>query len=153
MSMRFRIDTLLLAAIVASASLAVCAQTAPPDPAPSAAEAKAKAAAKKADDKKKADEKKKAEAKKRAEAKKKAEEKAEAKAEEPKAARKPPTLAPKTPTTAKVKQPGPGGPIVERRTVTDKGSSPFTLTDKDGKVVPTAPDAYDVSSATPPKKR
>lgn len=153
--MRFRIDTLLLAAIVASASLAVCAQTPPAaDPAKAGVDAKPTAAAKKEADVKKAEEKKKPEEKRKADAKKKAEEKK--KADEKKAAEKKPVAKlPETVTgtPAKgVKKPG-SGPMIEKRTVTDKGSSPFTLTDKDGKVIQTAPDAYDVSSATTPKKR
>ena len=34
-----------------------------------------------------------------------------------------------------------------------KGTPPPTLKDKDGKAIPTSPDAYDVSSALPPKKK
>lgn len=149
--MRFRIDTLALAAIVASASLAVCAQTAPPaDTAKAGVDAKPTAAAKKEADVKKAEERKKAAEKKKADAKKKADEKA--KATPQKQVTKLPETVTGTPAKG-VKKPGSGGAMIEKRTVTDKGSSPFSLTDKEGKAVPTAPDAYDVSSATTPKKR
>jgi membrane protein involved in colicin uptake len=143
--MRFRIHTLLLAAIVAAASLAVCAQTPPAaDPAKAGVDAKAAAEAKKEADVKKAEEKKKAAEKRKADAAKK-----KAKAAEKSLTQLP---EPVTGTPAKgVKKPG-SGPMVEKRTVTDKGSSPFTLTDKEGKTIPTAPDAYDVSSATPKKR-
>jgi colicin import membrane protein len=151
--MRIRIDTLVLAAALASAPLAVWAQAA----APAAPPKQMTVDEKKADDRKKADEKK-AEAKKKAaekkaEAAKKAADAKDAKKTEAKPMKKQPEAV--KPTATKVQSRGPGSaPIVEKRTVTDKGKSPFTLTDKDGKPVATSPDAYDVSSATtPPKKR
>lgn len=135
--MRNRIQSIVLAAALASAPLAVYAQAAPSD-APRPPPVKHLTV-----EEKKAEDLKKAEAKKKAAAKK----------TEAKPMKKQPEVAPKAPVKSNVKQPG-AGPIVEKRTVTDKGKSPFALTDKDGKPIATSPDAYDVSSATtPPKKR
>jgi hypothetical protein len=67
------------------------------------------------------------------------------------AAKKPPPkpAAAKKPEPAKA--PAPAKKPIEIKTMnTDK---PLVLRDKDGNVIPTSPDAYNVDSALPPKKR
>jgi hypothetical protein len=115
-------------ALLASVSLAVSAQMAPADP-PKPAPPKVDA--------------KKVEAKKD-EAKKPAAKKPPPK---PAVAKKP--EAPKKPEPAKAPAP-PKKPIEIKTMNTDK---PLVLRDKDGNVIPTSPDAYNVDSALPPKKR
>ena len=67
------------------------------------------------------------------------------------AAKKPPPkpAAAKKPEPAKKPTP-PKKPIEIKTLNTDK---PLVLRDKDGNVIPTSPDAYNVDSALPPKKR
>ena len=68
-------------------------------------------------------------------------------AKKPAVAKKP--EAPKKPEPAKAPAP-PKKPIEIKTMNTDK---PLVLRDKDGNVIPTSPDAYNVDSALPPKKR
>ena len=107
---------ILILAFVMCVSLAVSAQTIPPEPMKPAAAKDAK----------------------KDEAKK------------PVAKKPPPKpAAPKKPEPAKA--PAPAKKPIEIKTMnTDK---PLVLRDKDGNVIPTSPDAYNVDSALPPKKR
>jgi histone H1/5 len=127
-----RIPILTLGALVACLSLAVSAQTPPPEP-PKPAPPKV--------DAKKADAKK-------TDAKKVVAKKDEAKKP---AAKKPPAkpAVAKKPAPAKTAAP-PQKPVEIRTMNTDK---PLVLRDKDGNIIPTSPDAYNVDSALPPKKR
>ncbi len=123
-----RIPILTLGAFLACAALAQTPPLEPAKPAPPRVDAK-KADAKKVDAKKDA---KKDEAKKPA-------------------AKKPPAkpAAPKKPDPARTAAP-PKKPIEIKTMNTNK---PLVLRDKDGNVIPTSPDAYNVDSAMPPKKR
>ncbi len=130
-----RIPILALGVLLACASLAVSAQTTPPEPVKPVPEAKPKAPPMKA-------------ATPKADTKKVGLKKAEAKKP---VAKKPPAkpAAPKKPEPAKAAAPS-KKPMEIKTMNTDK---PLVLRDKDGNVIPTSPDAYNVDSALAPKKR